>query len=293
MMKLTATPPQPSLNSLLARQKPVTAADIQRAITARFPQKEFAVMFEVANSTGSNISRYADAIVMSLWPSRGLELTGIEIKVSHSDYLRESKDPSKAEEIAKFCDRWVLYVAPNVVRDLQSVPPAWGVEEFDGKSFRTLKKSVKTVALPMTRGFVASMLRGSDSAAHKLIAKIERDARDAADLAVKDAREAIEARVNVEVDRRTKSMEHVRANFERFRDLTGVDLRQDPDQWQLKEIWNAVLLAKKLKAAGLDSPHYGIMTAIEQIQRSVDQCRAAVLEAQGDAAMQNAKQVVA
>jgi hypothetical protein len=290
-MKLTATPPQPLFQPLVP-EKRVTATDIRRAITARFPQKEYAVMFEVANSTGSNISRYADAVVMSLWPSRGLELTGIEIKVSHSDYLRESKDPSKAEEIAKFCDRWVLYVAPNVVKDLGAVPPAWGVEEFDGKAFRTLKKSKITESLPMTRGFVASMLRGSDNTAHKMIAEIERNARDAADLAVKDARDAIDARVNAEVERRTKSATNLENNFQRVKDLSGVDLRHNADNWELLKFFDAVATVKKLRAAGFDSPHYGMMSAIENIQKSVDQCRVAILEAQGDNP-QNARHEVA
>ena len=45
-----------------------------------------------------------DAVIMSLWPSRGLELHGVEIKVSRADWKREAADPAKAEAIAAYCD---------------------------------------------------------------------------------------------------------------------------------------------------------------------------------------------
>lgn len=122
----------------------IKSIDIRNAILKRFPPQEYAVLFEVADATGAVARRYADAVVMSLWPSRGMEIHGIEIKVSRSDYRREAADPAKAESVARYCDKWSLYTASGVVTDLGGVPPAWGVEEFDGKSFRTLKRAEKT-----------------------------------------------------------------------------------------------------------------------------------------------------
>ena len=41
-----------------------------------------------------------------VWPSRGLYLHGFEIKVHRNDWLRELKNPAKAEEIAGYCHFW-------------------------------------------------------------------------------------------------------------------------------------------------------------------------------------------
>lgn len=89
--------------------------EIHTALRARFALPEYALMFEVRSGTGhSSQVRYADAMALGLWPSRGLELTGFEIKVSRSDWLRELKEPQKADRIGRFCDRW--YVVAEAVR---------------------------------------------------------------------------------------------------------------------------------------------------------------------------------
>jgi len=47
----------------------------------RFPSEEYACLPQVRNATGySSVIRTADAIAMSLWPSRGLDLHGFEFK---------------------------------------------------------------------------------------------------------------------------------------------------------------------------------------------------------------------
>jgi hypothetical protein len=47
-----------------------------------------AVLFEVRNATGFDANRSIDAVTMTLWPSLGLELAGMEIKISRSDDVR-------------------------------------------------------------------------------------------------------------------------------------------------------------------------------------------------------------
>ncbi len=50
--------------------------------------------------------RAADAVAMDLWPSKGLEIHGHEVKVSRSDWLSELKQPEKCEPVKRYCDRW-------------------------------------------------------------------------------------------------------------------------------------------------------------------------------------------
>lgn len=113
---------------------------------------------QVRNLTGYQYTvRYADAISMGLWPSRGLELHGFEIKVSRSDWLRELKDPAKAEAFGSL-DRWWI-VAPKDMVKLEELPKGWGLLEWNGTALRQKRKAELREAPPrLERGFVAAML---------------------------------------------------------------------------------------------------------------------------------------
>lgn len=148
------TPPGPKAK--------VTTADIKKAMRKTWCGPENALIWEVALATGAAArQRYADALIMSLWPSRGLELHGVEIKVSRTDWRKEAASPEKAEAIAAYCDRWWVHVAPGVIHDLAEVPMTWGVREYDGRRWKTLREAAKTDALPMDRKFLASIMRRS------------------------------------------------------------------------------------------------------------------------------------
>jgi hypothetical protein len=60
-----------------------------------YARPAWALFGNVRNTTGSGSrqERYADGIAVSLWPSRGLEIHGIEIKVDRQDWKRELADP--------------------------------------------------------------------------------------------------------------------------------------------------------------------------------------------------------
>ena len=97
---------------------------------------------------------------MNLWPSRGMELVGMEVKISRSDWLRELRDPAKSAEVQKYCDRWWL-VAPDreVVRP-DEVPATWGLMTIHGRrGLVAVKDAPKLEAAPLDRPFVAAMGR--------------------------------------------------------------------------------------------------------------------------------------
>lgn len=197
----------------------VTAGQVKAALSARFCQPEWALLFEVLNATGAAHTRAADAIAMSLWPSRGLELWGMEIKVYRSDWLKERQDPTKAETIAKYCDKWWLVTATGVVADQSEVPPAWGWMEFDGKKIVTRRDAAKTEAAPMDRRFLAALLRRADKVDAALVdAEVEKRLAT-----MKERQEAeIESRVNM----RTREAQAIKVEVEAFEAAAGFKIGQ-------------------------------------------------------------------
>lgn len=205
----------------------ITATDIRSGMLKRWAQPEYAVMWEVANGTGYNVRRWADAIIMSLWPSRGLELHGVEIKVSRADWKREALDPQKAEEVGQFCDRWWVHTSPGVVDDLSDMPPAWGLREFDGKSWVTRKEAEKTEAKPITHLFLAAMLRRADNTMRAMIEEARREAERGLQGQAEQREAGFAARVEAAVQRKTGYIEEAIKNVTEFEAAFGSGSARD------------------------------------------------------------------
>lgn len=140
-------------------KKPITSSTIRVALEKRYAAPEWCLMHEVANGTGSAIRRYADCIAMNLFPSRGLSIHGLEIKVSRRDLINELKTPHKADEIAQYCDYWFV-VCPKGMADGLELPMSWGlIELHENGILREKKKAEKLEAKPLTRSFIAALAR--------------------------------------------------------------------------------------------------------------------------------------
>lgn len=122
--------------------------DLQHLLREAHPSGEWALLFEVAPRTGGG-TRYADAIAVNLWKSRGYAVHGFEIKVSRADWLRELKQPEKAEEIFGHCDHFWVVAAPNVVKP-DELPAGWGLME----PVVTQTKRVTKMSMPAAVGLV-------------------------------------------------------------------------------------------------------------------------------------------
>ena len=130
-------------------------------ILKKYAPPEWATLFEVANATGSAARRYADVVAMNLWPSRGLEVLGFEVKVSRQDWKRELADPSKSSAIQKYCDYWWVVAGHKTVVQPQELPANWGLLVAAGGKLLCVKEAPKLTAAPLDRGFVAAVLRRS------------------------------------------------------------------------------------------------------------------------------------
>jgi len=117
-------------------------------------------MDEVRDAAGFNGSRSADFLIMGLWPSRGLNMVGIERKSYRGDWLKELKTPEKAENIYQYCDYWYLLTDNEGVAKIEEIPETWGWMHIDpnGK-LKIHKEPSKLTPLPISRTFLACILK--------------------------------------------------------------------------------------------------------------------------------------
>lgn len=132
---------------------------IYKALAKRFKPPEWAMFREVGNATGSNCRRHADAVAINLWPSRGMEVVGVEVKVSRSDWTRERDNPEKAEAVMQYCDRWYLAVSDAKIVRADEVPATWGLMVQSGDTMRVVKEAPKLEPKPLSKSFIAACLR--------------------------------------------------------------------------------------------------------------------------------------
>lgn len=198
----------------------MTTADLQERLRYHYSDAEWTLMFEVLDSTGGRATRSADAVAMNTWPSRGMAIHGHEIKAHRSDWLRELKNPAKAEAVAQFCDYWWL-VAHEAVVVPDEVPLAWGlmVPAKNRPGLRVVKKPQQLEAKPLTRGFVASMVRNVARADAAQIGKL---------LAEERAKDYERNRQQVEsaVKRRTSEHRELQELVARFEEQSGIEIKR-------------------------------------------------------------------
>jgi hypothetical protein len=145
----------------------------------KYPPGAYALFEQVARGTGFHANRHADAVMMSLWPSRGLELTGFEVKCYRGDWKRELADPEKADEIAAFMDRWFIVAAGDGIVDKGELPATWGLLVSDGKKLKVVKEARALEPKPLSRSFLAALLRrASEGEAAALAAEFARGRED-------------------------------------------------------------------------------------------------------------------
>lgn len=135
---------------------------IRSAIVRRFAPPEWACFFEVRNATGyGSVTRYADALAMNLYPSRGLEIHGVEIKTNRSDWLRELADPDKSAPVQAHCDRWWVAIDDPKIVQAGELPSTWGLLVLHGSKLVQRVAAPALAAPPLTREFIASLLRSA------------------------------------------------------------------------------------------------------------------------------------
>lgn len=225
---------------------PVKTEEVRAALRKQMCAPEWAMFHEVSNGTGARGgAAYADVVAMSLYPSRGLELHGMEIKVSRGDWQRERQKPNKAEIIAAYCDRWWLVTGPGVVHDVGEIPTGWGWKLFDGSKLSTKQQPAFLAARPMDRVFLAALLRRASEAGDGVI-------RQAVKAATEEESKRNEKRLEDAIRYSTQSHENLKAVVAEFEAASGIELKRWGGN---KEIGR---LAKAIDASGVAASYYGV-----------------------------------
>lgn len=136
-----------------------SAHELADRLAKKYAAPQYAFLEQVRNGTGGFANRSADAMALSLWPSRGLMLDGFEIKGYRTDWLRELKNPAKAEELAVYCNRWWIVGSTDIVK-LEEVPDNWGWLAPHGTGLKVMKPApLLEGARELDRVFIAALLR--------------------------------------------------------------------------------------------------------------------------------------
>lgn len=167
------------------------SSPVYAALRKRYAPPAWRLLEEVRNAAGFSASRTADAIAMSLWPSRGLEVHGFEVKASRNDWIRERDAPEKAEAVSKYCDRWWLVVEAEAIVKDGELPPTWGLLALRGKALVTVREAEKREATPISRHFLAAMLKRASAQIDSMVPRDELNAVVAERVAAELERERV------------------------------------------------------------------------------------------------------
>ena len=205
----------------------LSSDDLIELLHNRFSPPAWAFIPQVRNATGFlKVTRTADAIAMSLYPSRGLDLHGFEIKINRNDWLKELKAPEKAEEIAQFCDFWWVVSTKEIVR-IEEMPLNWGLLIPHGSTMKIVKPAKLLKAKPIDHLFLAAILRR----AQKVIiteAKLEKY--------FKEGEERGKESAKFEVENALQKYQNLESAVSEFEKISGVHI----NRWDIGNIGEAV-----------------------------------------------------
>ncbi len=138
-------------------RQPMGRKELLDRLASRFEHPRYALFSELGY-VGVGSGRM-DAMAMAMWRSLGLEVHGFEIKISRSDWLREIKQPHKADEFFQYCNRWWLCVADQAIVKNGELPPKWGLLVPHAQGLKAVVEAQALKPEPLDRAFVAEILR--------------------------------------------------------------------------------------------------------------------------------------
>lgn len=249
----------------------VTTATLKNAMADRWHAPQHSLLWEVADATGAQQTRRADALIMSVWPSRGIELHGIEIKTSRSDWRRELAQPAKSDAIFRQCHRWWIHAAPDVVAPGE-LPSGWGLRIYDGTEWREEAEAALSVPDPVSMRFLASILRREEK-------DLEYRAERLAEVRVARMQAQIESRIAAEAERRVGAAGRLAAFADALEEETGLTLEQFSKD---AEAVKAARIAAAIMRSGLADQWGGLATVLDVMRDTAEK----VEKAMGDLAIE-------
>ena len=151
------------------------AEDLVNLIRRKYPldrpdgRQSHVVLEQVPDGTGTYLGHWIDAVVFSLWASKGLTRAAFEVKVTRSDFISELQNPLK-HKWALDCFHELWFVAPQDVIQLEELPPNIGWLCPRGSKLVTKRQAVRNPNPKLDDVLLAAFMR----AASKEITKVSR-----------------------------------------------------------------------------------------------------------------------
>ena len=231
--------------------------EIMLALKSKYPPPQYTLLFEVRNKTGYGISttRYADAIVLDLYPSKGLYMSGFEFKTTRTDLINDLRNPSKHQEISKHCNFWWLVVGDRKIIKDGEIPEKWGLMVPRGKQLVIKKHAPLTETPDVPKYFMASLLRSA-----LRVSPAEEEIRVAVDRAIQQERPTSKANIEYKVKSQRGEIDSLQRSITAFEEKSGMKIQT----WNVGRMGEAV---KFVMEGGLK----GLETRIRTIKRDSDQ----------------------
>jgi hypothetical protein len=257
---------------------------VYRLLESRYPVTEYALFSQVADDVGFAKKSWADAIMFGLWPSRGNEIEGFEIKVSRSDWLSELKKHEKSSPVQAYCHRWWIVAGSRDIVDPDELPKTWGLLIPRGKGLESKVKAPLLKPKKLSRKFVTAVMRRSAESFERRKKSIYAEqykiaAEDAKKIAVNIAKEEIRIEQG---DLRRKvqrlEMELGRANskindYEALKRVIGMPMQRYELQRLLQ---NAAIIKATDSALKLHSLVDSIKNSVDLLDNAADRAEAYV-----------------
>jgi hypothetical protein len=209
----------------------ITAKDVIKHLRLHFAAPSFAFLEQVADGTGARQHRWADAVAMSVWPSRGFDIHGVEVKVSRYDWQKELAQPQKSAAEQQYCNRWWIATSDDTIIHPGELPPTWGWMVIKKeKGMRVITEAPGLKPLPVSVEFVASVLRNFGAAEE---VAVERRIRKAVEEAREETRSHDKTRY-----------ETLRKSVDEFQIASGIDLKH---AWDAGDIGSSVETLRSLR----------------------------------------------
>ncbi len=118
------------LSTLQPNPPPTTAGPLLAALRRHYigpdPLPGGVFLTEVQVPDAHTVRR-ADAVYLSFTRAHGIGIDVCEVKVTHSDFVRELTNPVKAEAWWKYSTRWWIVSPSPTVTPVEELPDGWGL----------------------------------------------------------------------------------------------------------------------------------------------------------------------
>lgn len=208
----------------------LTSRDVLDCLHGRWPDDQY-LFIEEAPQNSARQGRKIDALVVSLWASRGHEIDAVEVKVSMSDFKRELDGyvdprgkkhggPEKADWWWHHCNRYWIACPVKIAPKIQELlPEAWGLLAVEDGKCRVVVKAPKHPAEPFDWMESIGLMR---AAANAGVNALERSRSSGYSQGFDAGKKS--AGYEQGAERLQGSLESLQAVVNTYKDATGIDL---------------------------------------------------------------------